>query len=148
MILDPISYGRQFGWDGANSFCSSWYGAMFGICAENSVDNLGAILLIVLPCQHVGLECTQEIGRETRYWEREHSWDRWLTDPHLFSSSHWIVKGILNDNQLRHFLRQCILGWLMFFVLTKTVLQCWILTCFPCNFSSFRKNILLCRAST
>lgn len=46
---------------------------MFGICAENSVDNLGAILLIVLPCQEMDLECTQEIGKETRYWEREHS---------------------------------------------------------------------------
>lgn len=31
-----------------------------------------------------------------------------LTDPHLFSISHWIVRRILNDNQLRPFLRQSV----------------------------------------
>lgn len=47
-----------------------------------------------------------------------------LTDPHLFSTSHWIVRRILNDNQLRHYLRQSVFwddSW--FFVLTKAVLQ-------------------------
>ena len=34
-------------WDAANFLHSSWYGAMFWICAENSVDNTERFLLLL-----------------------------------------------------------------------------------------------------
>ena len=62
-----------FGWDRVNFLHSSWYGAMFWICAENSVDNSGMFslllssaytasrpfLLLTPPHQRVGWGCTR-----------------------------------------------------------------------------------------
>ena len=65
-----------FGWGRVNFLHSSWYGAMFWICDENSVDNTGMFslllssaytesrpfLLLKPPHQRVGWGCTR--GRE------------------------------------------------------------------------------------
>lgn len=152
-------YSWQFAWDGANFLCSSWYGAVFGICAENSVDNSRMFFLLLdsmgtysscaaLPAGGLGMytgdwEGNKILGEGTQL---EHVT---LTDLRLFSTSHWIVRRILNDNQLRHFLRQSVF-WDDWCFLYEPKMFCsvesWLF--FPSNFSSFRKKILLCRAST
>ena len=62
-----------FAWGRVNFLRSSWYGAMFCICAENRVDNTEMLLLslssaytesrpfllLTPPCQRVGWGCTR-----------------------------------------------------------------------------------------
>ena len=62
-----------FDWDRVNFFHNSWYGALFWICAGNSVDNTGRFslllssahtesrpfLLLTPPHQRVGWGCTR-----------------------------------------------------------------------------------------
>ena len=48
----PVRRCAGFGWDRVNFLHSSWYGAMFWICAENSVDNTRDVLVIAEQCLH------------------------------------------------------------------------------------------------
>ena len=46
-ILSRTGCCAGFGWHRLNFLHSSWYGAMFWICAGNSVDNAGMFLLLL-----------------------------------------------------------------------------------------------------
>lgn len=116
MAFNLISYGGWFGWGGAKFLCSSWYGATFGICAETVLITQEWFLLLhsirtysasctALPADGLRV-CTGDWEGDKILGEGTQLGQVTLTDTHLFSTSHWIVRRILSE--LRHFLMQSI----------------------------------------